>query len=170
MSFFKQKVSFSSKFGSFFSVMRDTPSVIFKLKLYMLFRNVAHQRVTFRLATGHIKIHQIPHAIFGTKSQFLLKLWTLFSVVKQNSFVFYHLNLYMLWAKRSNQSANFQTFVCSHKINQMSYVIFQTTSRLFFKFCITLQCLDTDNPSEVFLLKHNPLDKKNPLMYNFSDF
>ena len=29
MSFFKQKVSFSSKFGSFFSVMRDHSSVLF---------------------------------------------------------------------------------------------------------------------------------------------
>ena len=29
MSFFKQKVSFSSKFGSFFSVMRDNSSVLF---------------------------------------------------------------------------------------------------------------------------------------------
>ena len=36
MSFFKQKVSFSSKFGSFFSVMRDHSSVLFQLKIYVL--------------------------------------------------------------------------------------------------------------------------------------
>ena len=32
-SFFKQKVSFSSKFGSLFSVMRDNSSVLFEVKL-----------------------------------------------------------------------------------------------------------------------------------------
>ena len=36
MSFFKQKVRFSSKFGSFFSVIRDNASSLFQLKLYML--------------------------------------------------------------------------------------------------------------------------------------
>ena len=36
ISFFKQKVSFSSKFGSLFNVMRDNSSVLFLLKLYML--------------------------------------------------------------------------------------------------------------------------------------
>ena len=42
MSFFKQKVSFSWKFGSDFSVMRDNSSVLFWLKLYMPLRKVAH--------------------------------------------------------------------------------------------------------------------------------
>ena len=36
MSLFKQNVSFSSKFGSLFNVMRDYSSVFFLLKLYML--------------------------------------------------------------------------------------------------------------------------------------
>ena len=48
MSFFKQKVSFSSKFGSLFSVMRDNSSVLFQLKLYMLLRKVAHQSANFQ--------------------------------------------------------------------------------------------------------------------------
>ena len=48
MSLFKQKVSFSSKFGFFFSVMRDSSSVIFQLKLYMLLTKVAHQSANFQ--------------------------------------------------------------------------------------------------------------------------
>ena len=48
MSFCKQKVSFSSKFGSFFSVMRDNSSVLFRLKLYMLLAKVAHQSANFQ--------------------------------------------------------------------------------------------------------------------------
>ena len=48
MSFFEQKVSFSSKFGSFSSVMRDHSSVLFYLKLYILLRKVAHQSPNFQ--------------------------------------------------------------------------------------------------------------------------
>ena len=47
MSFFKQKVSFSSKFGSLFSVTRDNFSVLFWLKLYMLLTKIAHQSENF---------------------------------------------------------------------------------------------------------------------------
>ena len=48
MSLFKLKVSFSSKFRSFFSAMRDNTSVLFRLKLYMLFAKVAHQSANFQ--------------------------------------------------------------------------------------------------------------------------
>ena len=48
MSFIKQKFSFSSKFGLLFSVMRDSSSVLFKLKLYMLLTIVAHKSANFQ--------------------------------------------------------------------------------------------------------------------------
>ena len=48
MSFFKQNASFASKFGSFFSVMRDHSSVLFRLKLYVLVAKVVHQRANFQ--------------------------------------------------------------------------------------------------------------------------
>ena len=41
MPFFKQRVNFSSKFGSLLSVIIDTSSVLFQLKLYMLLTKVA---------------------------------------------------------------------------------------------------------------------------------
>ena len=37
------------------------------------------------------------------------------------SFLVSHLNLYMLWTKRAQQSANFQTFNCSHE-NQPNFL------------------------------------------------
>ena len=40
---FQIKSQFFSKLGSFFSAMRDTSSVLFQLKLYMLLTKVAHQ-------------------------------------------------------------------------------------------------------------------------------
>ena len=54
-------------------------------------------------------------SFFQTKSQIFFKLWTIFSIMKHNSLVFFNLNLYMLWTKGSNQSAIFQTFSCSHR-------------------------------------------------------
>ena len=48
LSFFTQRVSFLSKFGSVFSFMRDNSSVLFQLKLYILMTKVAHQRANFQ--------------------------------------------------------------------------------------------------------------------------
>ena len=49
MSFFKWKVSFSTKFGSFVSVMRDNSSLFLSLKLYTLFKKVGlHQTANFQ--------------------------------------------------------------------------------------------------------------------------
>ena len=48
MPFFKEKVSFSSKYRSFFRAMRDNSSVLFRLKLYVLLAKVAHQSENFQ--------------------------------------------------------------------------------------------------------------------------
>ena len=39
----------------------------------------------------------------------------LFSVMRHNSSVFFHLNLCMLWTKGSDQIADFQTIDCLHE-------------------------------------------------------
>ena len=48
MPFFKQKVTFSLKFESLFSVMRDNSSVLFWLKLHMIWTKGAHQSAKFQ--------------------------------------------------------------------------------------------------------------------------
>ena len=40
---------------------------------------------------------------------------SLFTVLRRNSSVLLHLNLFMIWTLKSDQSATFQTFDCSHK-------------------------------------------------------
>ena len=60
--------------------------------------------------------------------------------MKDNSSVFFHVNLYMLWKKASNQSAN---LTARMEINQIPHVVSQVTSEFSFKFCVTLQCHDT---------------------------
>ena len=62
-----------------------------------------------------IKIHQISHVTFGTKSEFFFKLCITVQCHKTKSSVFFYLNLYMLWTKGTDQSANFQTFYCSYE-------------------------------------------------------
>ena len=47
MSFLEPRVSFSSNFASLFSVMRHNSSVLFHLKLYMLWTKGAHQSANF---------------------------------------------------------------------------------------------------------------------------
>ena len=72
MLFFKVKVSSSSNFSSFFSVLTHNSSVHFWRKHNILSTKVAHQSAYFQ--TSHFQIHQIPYVIFETKSQFFFKL------------------------------------------------------------------------------------------------
>ena len=53
-SFFKQKMSFYSKFGSLFSVMRDNSSALFQLKIYMLLTT------TDKSSTSKYKFSDLP--------------------------------------------------------------------------------------------------------------
>ena len=70
----------------------------------------------FRLATAPIKIHQIPHVISGTKRQFFFKLFITFQSHETTLLYFFILKLYMLWIYFiCFESANFQTFDCSHE-------------------------------------------------------
>ena len=68
-SFFKQKVSFSSKFRSIFSVMRDNSSEISYLKLYMLLSKVAHQSAN--LQTCHCSHYNSPNSLLEPRISFL---------------------------------------------------------------------------------------------------
>ena len=70
MSFFKQKVCFSSKFASLSSVLIDNSLIIFHLKLYMRLMKSTHQVQIVRVSTARIKIDQIPCHFSSHKSVF----------------------------------------------------------------------------------------------------
>ena len=76
------------------------------LHIYFLQKQPIKVQV-FGLSTARVKVHQIPHVIFRTKSQFFFKLCITLQCHKTYSSVFFHLNLYMLWTKGSDQSADF---------------------------------------------------------------
>ena len=70
MSFLKPRTSFSSNFPSLSSVMKETSSVLFRLKLYMFSTKGTHQVQIFRLSTARIKINQIPCQFSSYESVF----------------------------------------------------------------------------------------------------
>ena len=134
MSFFKQKVSFSSKFGSFFSVLRDHSSVLLRLKLCMLLAKVAHQKANFQTChCSHLKFTKFLMSFLEPTVSFSSNFASLFCVMRHNS-------------SGQTDSIEVQIFGLSTarmKINQIPYVIFQATSQFSFKLCNTLQCHDT---------------------------
>ena len=65
-----------------------------------------------------------------------------FIVTIHNSSVDFKVIHFLLWAKGSHQSPNFDTFECSGENLSNSSCHFQTSNQFFFKFCITLQCLE----------------------------
>ena len=59
VSCLKPQVSFSLNVALLFHVMRDSSSVLFKLKLHIIWTKGAHQSAKFRSSTAHVKFHQI---------------------------------------------------------------------------------------------------------------
>ena len=110
---FQTKDNFSSKFGSFFIVMKDNSSVLFQLKLYMLpLRKVAlHQSANVDLPLFALKFTKFL-SVLQPRASLSSNFASLFSAVTRNSSVLLHVNLYMLQTKETHQSANFH---CSHE-------------------------------------------------------
>ena len=63
-----------------------------------------------------------------------------FIVMTHNSSVNFKFIHFLLWTKGSHQSLNFETSSALERIWGIPHLIFQTTSQIFFKFGITLQC------------------------------
>ena len=72
--FWNHKVRVYSTFALLFSIMEDNSSVFFQLKPHILWTKIAHWSNIFGLLSGWVRIHQIPHVIFETTSQFFFKL------------------------------------------------------------------------------------------------
>ena len=132
MSFIKQKVSFSSKFGPFFSVMRDNSSVLFWLKLYMLLRN--HCSVSWKITPPYFFSSKFTY--FGQKQPIEVKFWnfwvvewkfskflmsylklqvifslnfvSLCSVMRNNSFVLFSWNFILCWRRQPIKVPNYR--------------------------------------------------------------
>ena len=65
ISYLKPQVSFSSNFASLFIVTRCNSSVLFYLKLYMIWTNEPNKVQNFSLLIAQVKFHQI-YTLIGT--------------------------------------------------------------------------------------------------------
>ena len=133
MSFFKPEVSFPLNFASPFRDMTHNSSEIIWLKHYMLWTKRARQKTVFQTFECSNKI---PHVIFADdhKVRVYLNFVSLFSVMKDNSSVFFQLKPYILLAKRSNQSEIFRDLRlarCKFTKFLVSYLKFTLSQVLF---------------------------------------
>ena len=70
----------------------------------------------------------------------------------------------------AHKHTNFQTYNACMKIHQISHVIFQTKSHIFFKACITLQCHETELFCTLLAENLYALDERSPSKCTFLDF
>ena len=113
---FQTKMSFYSKFGSLFSVMRDKSSALFLAEtLYAIDKSSTSKCKFSDLPLLALKFTKFLMSFLEPRVSFSSNFASLFSVMRHNSSVLFHLNIFMLWRNGSYQSANFQTFNCSHE-------------------------------------------------------
>ena len=132
------------------------------------------------LSSAPRNIFQIPRAIFATTHRLFIpskcKLWDLIQMLRSIFINF----LVLFFKQQVNPASNFASFfsVVTHnyflalaltyfgqkepikviilcpcmKIHQIPHIIFASSSRFFFKFCITVQCDDTYSSITFYLI------------------
>ena len=95
-------------------ISRHNFSVFFSSDITYFLQKYQIKVQIFRLFTARIKIKFLI-SFFKQKVNFSSKFGSLFSVMRDNCSVLFHLNLYMLWTKGAYQSENFQRFDCEHE-------------------------------------------------------
>ena len=120
-----------------------TPLYFFQLKPHILWTKIAHRSEIFSdfLVVGW-KFTKFLMSFLEPRVSFSSNFALLFSVMKHNSAVFFHLNFICFGLKAPMKVQIFRLSTACMKINQILYVIFQATCQFSFKICITFQCHD----------------------------
>ena len=119
-----------------------------------------------RLATAHIKIHQIPHVIFET----FFKLYITLQCHETWCFCTFSSKYLNALEKQIQSKCKFSDFqLLAWKLTKF-LVIFQATSQFLFKLSSTLQCHDTQFLWNFLIETVYAFDKKSPSLYNFQTF
>ena len=100
-----------------------------------------HLQIRFA-ASALIKISPLKFlmSIFKWQVNSVSNFASFFIIIKHNSPLSFKLTHFLLCKKGSNESPNYENFMCSGENLANSSCHFQTTSQFFFKFCTTLQC------------------------------
>ena len=134
-----------SYFASFFIVKTHNSPVNFKLIHFLLGMNVPHKSPNFesQLSSTLVKICQIPHVTFRTKSQLFFKFCiTLQCHKRQLLCTFLGQTLYTFHGRDLSKCEFLRLLSALIKINQI-LVIFETTNQFFFQFSVNKQCHET---------------------------
>ena len=105
--FFKQRVSFSSKFGSLFSVMEIILLYFLAEILHAVEKSGTSKWKFSVLPLLALKSTKIFMSFLEPRVTFSSNFASLFSVMRRNYSVLFHLNIYMLWTKAAARSTNF---------------------------------------------------------------
>ena len=123
MSFFKQKVRFSSKFGSLFSVMRDNSSAL----IYAIDKSSTSKWKFSDFPLLALKFTKFVMSFLKPRASFSSNFASFSTVMRDNSAVLFHLKLYMLSTKGTHQVQIFSQLLAL-KLTKF-LVIFQATSQ-----------------------------------------
>ena len=113
--FFKQKVSLSFSWIFFQCHERWFFCTFLAKALYAITKSSTLKCKLSDLPLVTLKFTKLLMSFLEPRASFSSNSASHFSVMRHNSSVLFHLNLCMLWTKGSDQSANFQTFDCSHE-------------------------------------------------------
>ena len=114
-----------------------------------------------------MKVHPIPHASFETTRSSFIQILHHCSV--PCLLCIFSSQTFILWTKRAHRSEIFRLLSGWVKIQQIPYVMFETTSQFFFQLFITLQCHEKLFCTFLAETVHD-LDKRSPSKCKISDF
>ena len=106
----------------------------------MLLTKRSHQSTIFQTFQCSNKRSPITSCHFwNLKVRVCSHFTSMLSVKKDNSYVFFSLNI-IVWTSKAHRSDIFRLLSGCVKIHQIYHVINEITSQFFFKLCITLPC------------------------------
>ena len=140
MSFSKPLVSFSSNFPSHSSLKKYNSSILSLAQTwYTLAKSSPLKWKFLRLLSYPAKIRQVPYVSFKITSQFFFRFFIILQCHHTQLYCKFLAHVFPALDKRipwKYQVWHFQVFWWKFS----KFLIFQTTSQFFFKFCMTLQC------------------------------
>ena len=137
----------------------------------MISTKETHQVQIFRLSPAPVKVHQIPHLIFQTKSQFLFKVWISFQCHGREFFCTFSAEPLYAIDKSSTSKCKFSDFpLLRLKFTKFFMSFFESRLSFFFKLWITLQCYETWLFCTFSSKSLYALDKKSQSKCKFLDF
>ena len=135
MSFLKPQVIFHDRAPlNIFSSIKSPISYNIFSSLHTFYKSSLSKLKFSDLPLLALKFTKFLMSFLEPRVSFSSNFTSLFSFMRLTLLTLFHVNLYMLWTKGSDQRANFQTFDSD---------FFQAANQLSFKFCTNLQFHDT---------------------------